>query len=233
MAWRPTQYLLEGELDNTMPGKVTGWMRFAGMKDKVTFDLKGDFHRDIRGAKIHLVGEGREDDPEAAGYFEGFAQHQWGKVGDITAGLPPQDYVAYLYVEWYSDENGRVCLEMDAQQVQVIGTPLPASQSQPLSRQEQARNMAKFLGSLSQAIGVPAVVGPGRPIVSDPAFSHWVIVEGQVVGEARAVQPAGSGLSFAYVRLFDMPEMAESGSIESVHLQPKSAVSAKAKEASS
>jgi len=83
MAWRPTEYLLEGVLDNTTPGKVTGWMRFAGMKDKVTFGLEGDFHRDIRGAKIHLIGEGREDDPEAAHYFEGIAQHQKGKVGDI------------------------------------------------------------------------------------------------------------------------------------------------------
>ena len=229
MAWRPTQYLLEGELDNTTPGKVTGWLRFAGMKDKITFDLEGDFHRDIRGAKIHLTGDGREDDPAAAGFFDGFAQHQKGKAGDITAGLPPQDYVAYPYIEWYDHENGRVCLELDAQQVQVIGTPIPVEESPPLSRQEQARNMAEFLGSLSQAVGVPAVVvGPGRPIVSDPAFSHWVIVEGQVVGEARAVQPAGSGLSFAYVRLFDMPEMAESGSIESAHLQPKSAAPAKA-----
>jgi len=44
MAWRPTQYLLEGELDNTTPGKVTGWMRFAGMKDNVAFDLAWIFH---------------------------------------------------------------------------------------------------------------------------------------------------------------------------------------------
>jgi len=39
MAWRPTQYLCEGELDNTNPNKVTGWMKFAGMKEKVVFDL--------------------------------------------------------------------------------------------------------------------------------------------------------------------------------------------------
>jgi hypothetical protein len=56
MAWRPNEYVIEGELDNTNPGKVTGWIQFAGLKDKVTFDLKGDFHRDIRGAKVHFVG---------------------------------------------------------------------------------------------------------------------------------------------------------------------------------
>ena len=229
MAWRPTQYLLEGELDNTTPGKVTGWMRFAGMKDKVTFDLEGDFHRDIRGAKIRLAGNGKADDPDAAEFMDGFAQQQKGKAGDITAGLPPRDYVAYPYIEWYDRENGRVCLELDAEQVQVIGTPIPASQSRPLSRREQARNMAEFLGSLSQAAGVPAIlVGSGRPIASDPSFSHWVIVEGQIVGEARDVEPGGNGISFAYIRLFGMPEMAEMGSIESVHLCPKSAAPAKA-----
>ena len=114
MAWRPTRYLLEGELSNVVPKKVTGWMKFAGMKDKVTFDLKGDFHRDIRGAKIHFVGEGSADDPEAASYMDSFAEHQAGKVGDMTAGMPPYDYVRdYAYLEWYDQRNGRVVIELE------------------------------------------------------------------------------------------------------------------------
>jgi hypothetical protein len=63
MAWRISSYLVEGELDNTHLGKVTGWMQFAGMKEKVTFDMKGDFHRDIRGAKIRFRGDASETDP--------------------------------------------------------------------------------------------------------------------------------------------------------------------------
>jgi hypothetical protein len=86
--------LLAGELDNTKLGKVTGWMRFAGLKDKVLFDLRGDFHRDIRGTRIRLEGDGREDDPEAASYMDGFAKEQRGNVGDITAGMPPRDCVS-------------------------------------------------------------------------------------------------------------------------------------------
>jgi len=39
MAWRPNEYLIEAELDNSVPEKVTGWMRFAGIKEKVVFDL--------------------------------------------------------------------------------------------------------------------------------------------------------------------------------------------------
>ena len=222
MAWRPHQFLQEGELDNTTPGKVTGWMRFAGMKDKVTFDLEGDFHRDIRGARIHLRGNGSQDAPEAAGYMKGFAEHQTGNVGDITAGLPPQDYVAYPYIEWYSEENGRVVLELDCEQVQVIGRPIPAIESDPISRVQQHHNMAAFLAGLCCEMGVPAVaVGMVRPVVSDPAFSHWVTEGGRIVGEAKEVEPEDNGISFAYVRLFAMPEMAEYGSIKTHQLRPK------------
>jgi hypothetical protein len=153
MAWRPTQYLIEGELDNTVPGKVTGWIEFAGIEGKVTFDLTGDFHRDIRGAKVHFVGHGRKNDPAAAKYMTGMAVHQTGKAGDITAGLPPRDYSGYPYIEWYSVENGRVVLELQPEQVQVIGTPIPASETEPISRAEQNRNLTGFLCDLAQNLG--------------------------------------------------------------------------------
>jgi len=116
MAWRPTECLLEGELDNTTPGRVSGWMRFAGMTEKVIFDLQGNFHRDIRGAKIHLTGDGQVGDPEASRYMASFSCRQIGEVGDITAGLPPADFVAgSCYVEWYSEDNGRVVIELAAE----------------------------------------------------------------------------------------------------------------------
>ena len=55
-------------------------MQFAGVKEKVTLSLEGDFHRDIRGAKIRFRGEGRDDDVEAASYMDSFAAKQTGKV---------------------------------------------------------------------------------------------------------------------------------------------------------
>ena len=156
MAWRPTQYVLEGELDNTTPGKVTGWMRFAGMSKTVTFDLKGDFHRDIRGAKVHFIGDGKEKDPTAASYMDGMAVRQTGKVGDITAGLPPHDYGRSPYIEWYGEDNGRVVIELYPSQVKVIGQPMPAMESYPNSREQQSRNMSEFLGQIAQEMNVPA-----------------------------------------------------------------------------
>ena len=158
MAWRPTEYLICGELDNTAPGKVTGWMKFAGMKEKVTFDLEGNFHRDIRGAKIHFTGDAYEDQAELDGssYLDGFAVHHTGKAGDITAGLPPQDYSSTPYIEVYSDQNGRIVIELEPVQIEVIGSPIPACESDPISREQQSRNMGQFLASLAQAANIPA-----------------------------------------------------------------------------
>jgi hypothetical protein len=152
MAWRPTKYLEEGELDNTTPGKVTGWMEFAGIKDRVIFDLEGDFHRDIRGAKIHFVGEADCMDSLAEKYMKGFSVKQTGTTGDITAGLPPQDYSEYPYIEWYSEANGRVVLELAENQVTVIGCPIPYQECEPVSRKQQAKNMAEFLQGAAEAL---------------------------------------------------------------------------------
>src|SRR5262249_49168191 len=156
-AWRPHWTVIEGELDNTEPGRVTGWMKFQGLEEPVTFHLTGDFHRDIRGAKIRITNPEPAEPPERAReYMQGFATHQTGAVGAITAGLPPQDYAPYPYIEWYSDQNGRIVLELEPKQVEVIGTPLKWEDEKAVSREEQAKNMANFLSGLSEALGVPA-----------------------------------------------------------------------------
>jgi len=92
MAWRPYSNLIDGELDNRVPGKVTGWMRFIrqGRQNlKVVFDLAGDFHEDIRGKLIRLSNpEPKDKYQDGTGtYMDGFAREQRGTVGDITAGI--------------------------------------------------------------------------------------------------------------------------------------------------
>lgn len=178
MAWRPYENLIDGELDNRVPGTVRGWMRFfrSGKRPlKVTFDLVGDFHEDIRGKVIRLSNPGpldRNQDLDRNGtYMKGFASMQRGNVGDITAGLSLGEwtedlaqellqkqeaaweqtgvpaiererrrqaladlyrfcidrhelyypYVAYPYIEWYSASNGRVVLELDSGQLEILG----------------------------------------------------------------------------------------------------------------
>jgi hypothetical protein len=140
MAWRPTAYLLDGELDNTIQGKVTGFMKFFGLDKPVKFNLKGNFHRDIRGSKIQLINDNYMEQyeiEEAKEYMGGFALEQIGKVGDITGGLPPYDYVKYPYIEWYSKNNGRVVLELEPGQIKFLTQPIPYIESDPIDRKEQ------------------------------------------------------------------------------------------------
>lgn len=170
---------MAGELDNRTPGTVTGWMRFFRNGKpplRVTFDLVGDFHEDIRGTAIRLSNPNPSDEyrDEGKTYMDGFSRMQRGTVGDITAGiaLGPwtehlarklmeknelywdernirgsererrrrefaeryrahiaagdvyYPYVEYSYIEWYA-ANGRVVLELDPSQVEIVGSVPP------------------------------------------------------------------------------------------------------------
>lgn len=92
MAWRPYGNLIDGELDNRIPGKVTGWLRFHRYPEeplRVTLELAGDFHEDIRGMLIRLTNPHPSDrySDRTGSYMDGFAAAQHGTVGDITAGI--------------------------------------------------------------------------------------------------------------------------------------------------
>jgi hypothetical protein len=133
MAWRPYENLIDGELSNRVPGKVTGWMRFFRRRRqplRVVFDLAGDFHEDIRGSDIVLKGDAPADrniSLERDGtYMEGFDPVQRGTVGDMTAGLPlgpwteelAQRLKAQLEVVW--QENGLTGTELEERRRAVV-----------------------------------------------------------------------------------------------------------------
>ena len=208
MAWRPYENLIDGELDNRIPGIVSGWMHFFRRGHgplKVVFILRGDFHEDIRGKVIRLKNPEPSDRNEQLDrkgtYMEGFSLVQRGDVGDITAGLPVgpwtkevaqklmaqnelfwdkeglqglerdsrrQEYAeryrkhveaghlfypygTYPYIEWYSGANGRVVLELEPSQVEIIGGNAPRKEKTPreLVGDELKRiaAMSAFLGS--------------------------------------------------------------------------------------
>ncbi len=91
MAWRPYSNLIDGELDNTTPGKVTGWLRFfrnGKAPLRVVLDLAGDFHEDIRGSVIRLSNPNPSDWQRNGSHMDGMEPVQRGTAGDITAGLP-------------------------------------------------------------------------------------------------------------------------------------------------
>lgn len=108
MAWKPGDKLREGELDNTTPGKVAGWLRFVGMKETVTLQLHGNFSPDVPGAKLRLYNPDPAEEICQPGPMEGFAAMQRGKIVNINAGRPG----GVARIEWRSDQNGLVLLKL-------------------------------------------------------------------------------------------------------------------------
>jgi hypothetical protein len=216
MAWRPYEQFIEGILDNTTPGKVTGWMRFAGMKDRVIFDLEGDFHRDIRGAKIRLSGDGESANAEEAEkYMDGFAAVQKGNVGDITGGFPPADYVeGSVYVEWYGTDNGRCVIELEQDQIEILTPPIPACESDPLDRKKQAENMAGFLCGIASACNIPeqnaiatgntVAVERAKKVVANNKIRGMKLLTKEIHEQLPPLysQDGKGGKAIAYLKLF-------------------------------
>ncbi len=130
MAWRPNYSIIRGEVDNRERGRVTGKLWIVGRDAPVTLDLIGDAWPDIAGCQISFTNPEARAEPE----WSELAAVQRGQVGDITASLTRksftvpevewmealhQDRIAdvpcvmkkALYIEWYSEANGRVVIE--------------------------------------------------------------------------------------------------------------------------
>ncbi len=133
MAWRPSEWVLAGELDNTNLGWTTGWLRIEGIEEPLQLKLAGNCHPDLAGWRFKIV----RTDPipdwaEPLSHSEKIATDQSGHVGDITADQllkqfecsveeflertragdpPPTTLHKALYLEWFSNNNGRVVIQ--------------------------------------------------------------------------------------------------------------------------
>ena len=74
----------------------------------------------------------------------------------IEAGDTYHPYVDYPYIEWYSAANGRVVLELDQSQVEIVGEGLLVQDQTPKERVAAKRGreaaMVAFLGSVAQEL---------------------------------------------------------------------------------
>ena len=127
MAHRIDEVLVRGEIDNTEEGKTTGWLWLLGRTEPITLDLIGDCWRDLAGSRLKF----RNLDPKP-GPCDMLNAIQKGVVGDMTASrkarVPvcsadefaarcaageevPLVWKNTLYLEWFSDADGRVVIE--------------------------------------------------------------------------------------------------------------------------
>ncbi|MCW1922313.1 hypothetical protein OKA05_07090 [Luteolibacter arcticus] len=127
MACRIVQAVVRGEIDNTVEGKTAGWVWLAGREQPVTLELSGDCWRDLAGARLTF----RNPAPEVQVGLS-LDPVQRGMIGDMTASRKtkvalvsdeeahalraagqdvPFSWKNSLYLEWFSEANGRVLIE--------------------------------------------------------------------------------------------------------------------------
>ena len=128
MAWRLCDSVVRGELDNTVRGRVEGSIWLLGREAPVVLRLAGNAWRDLAGARLTFENPSPRRSDESVDLW---TEHI-GVVGDMTASnkvrvydvpieealamirigvQPPEHRANSLYLEWYSERNGRVVIE--------------------------------------------------------------------------------------------------------------------------
>ena len=135
MAWRIDEAVIRGEIDNTVEGRTTGRIWLAGRDEPLELSLVGDCWRDLAGTRLRF-----ENPSPVVADTAGLMPLQNGIVGDITASrknkVPtvgdeefqrlyqnktaiPFEWRNTLYLEWFSETNGRVVIETSDYQLEV------------------------------------------------------------------------------------------------------------------
>lgn len=138
MALRLSKSVVKGEIDNRVPGKVTGKLWLLGTARPIELDLVGNARRDIAGFQIKF--ENPRPEPQKA--TRRLNRVQKGKLGECTASRKvkvldcslekarelredekdvPVKLSNALYVEWFSDADGRVVVESTDYKIIVVG----------------------------------------------------------------------------------------------------------------
>lgn len=136
MAWRIEEAVTHGVIDNTVEGHTSGQLWLCGRDEPLELSLAGDCWRDLAGSRLTFENPSPKEDPELAV----LDRKQDGIVGDMTASrknrIPtvnddecqrlydeekeiPFEWKNTLYLEWFSDVNGRVVIESAAFRMKV------------------------------------------------------------------------------------------------------------------
>jgi len=79
------------------------------------------------------------------------------------------------YLDWYSEQNGRVVLELEPERIRAIGSPTPWEQAEPVSTQEENDKMARFLARLCTDLSrVNAQRNAYQRRLPAKPLSHWL-----------------------------------------------------------
>lgn len=104
--------VIRGEIDNTRPYSVCGWLKLRGHRSVLTLNLTGDCDPALQGTRLRFEDAIPLDDHDdlATPDLSHLAWQQIGPTGqiylDVSEGHPPK-----LRLEWFG-QNGRVTLDL-------------------------------------------------------------------------------------------------------------------------
>jgi hypothetical protein len=178
MAWRLPDQVVRGEIDNRTRGRVTGSIWLLGLPAPLELALAGNAWRDLAGHRLVF----RNPHPQA-GSTDGLAARQSGVAGDITASrkvrVPEVDVAEMmrlasagldypwhwgnsLYLEWFSQANGRVVIESSSYELTLDSDALwvMTGEEEKAQQQVNAQTLTDFMQRLDRAVAdVTAVSG--------------------------------------------------------------------------
>ena len=171
MAFRIHDSVVRGEIDNRVKGIVRGKIWVEGRAEPVVLELKGNAHSDFAGCLLTFTNPQKRIPHHG---LDSLRPVQRGTIGDLTAsrkvrvpavsmeeflnwpkekGRPPSRWANCLYLEWFSEANGRVVIESTDYELQISAPEWRLTPAEEAERARQAAaGLADFMGKLTAAI---------------------------------------------------------------------------------
>ena len=170
MAWRLRSSVVRGEIDNRVKGIVTGKVWLEGRDEPVVLKLEGNGYRDVAGClftfenPVPQVGDEHTDlFPEQAGAIGDYTASRKVRAFDIPVDealamirrgeKPPEHMANCLYLEWFSERNGRVVIESYDYETKIVDTAWSLDEEgEEEQLQKNAESMVGFMQRLGEAV---------------------------------------------------------------------------------
>jgi hypothetical protein len=171
VAWRIHDNVLRGEIDNREKGVVRGRIWMAGVAEPLVLELAGNAAPDLAGCLLTFSNPGESFPLPKDRLLNPLQQ---GTIGDLTAsrkvrvwdvpfdegyqlsnaGMPVPEHTANsIYLEWFSDANGRVVIESTCYKVEISPPAWRLSKAEEEQRQQDAaQGFSRFMGRLNAAL---------------------------------------------------------------------------------
>jgi hypothetical protein len=171
MAFRIHDSVARGVIDNRRKGIVRGQIWVEGRAEPVALELEGNAWPDLAGCLLTFTNpQPRIPHP----HLDSLHPLQRGRIGDLTASRkvrvfdlplqqaldmihrgerPPEHLANSLYLEWFSEANGRVVIESADYELAISTPEWRMTPQEDAERAAQAAaGMADFMRRLTQAI---------------------------------------------------------------------------------